>query len=82
MSDKRDSEERKSKKYWKNFHSDNNNSQKEKKLNQDDYLVIKVQNEVSLFRNLFVSEQMLDEDCISTRMFWLKHQSQLPNLFK
>jgi hypothetical protein len=82
LSDKRDSEERKSKKYWKNFHSDNNNSQKEKKLNQDDYLLIKVQNEVSLFRNLIVSEQMPDEDCISTRRFWLKHQSQLPNLFK
>jgi hypothetical protein len=55
---------------------------KKKKLNQDDYLLIKVQNEVSLFRNLIVSEQMPDEDCISTRRFWLKHQSQLPNLFK
>ncbi len=82
LSDLSDSEERKSKKYWKNFHSENKNSQKEKKLNQDDYLLIKIQNEVSLFRNLIVSEQMPDEDCISTRRFWLKHQSQLPNLFK
>jgi hypothetical protein len=55
LSDTRfDSEERKSKKYWKNFHSDDKNSQKEKKLNQDDYLLIKVKNEVSLFSNLIV----------------------------
>ena len=31
---------------------------------------------------MIVSEKMLDEDCTSTRRFWLKNQSTLPNLYK
>ncbi len=43
--------------------------------------MIQVQNEASLFRKLLIDEDMLDEDCISTRRFWLQYKSQLPNLF-
>ena len=82
VSDTSDNEEKKSKKYWKNFHQNTKNTVTERQLTQDDYLSIKVQNEVSLFRNLIVSEKMHDEDCTSTRRFWLKNQSTLPNLYK
>ncbi len=80
--DTSDNEEKKGKKYWKNFHRDNKNTPKERKLNQNEYLSIQVQNEVSVFRSLLVSERMLDEDCISTRRFWLKYQWQLPHYFR
>ena len=43
--------------------------------------MIQVQNEASLFRKLLIDEDMLDEDCISTRRFWLQYKSQLPYLF-
>ncbi len=49
---------------------------KEQQLQQANYLMIQVQNEASLFRKL-----LIDEDCISTRRFWLQYKSQLPYLF-
>ncbi len=58
VSDTSDNEEKKSKKYWKNFHKNTKNTVTERQLTQDDYLSVKVQNEVSLFRNLIVSEKM------------------------
>jgi hypothetical protein len=73
--------ERNSRKFYSNFHKDEKNNKKEQKLLQANYLMIQVQNEVSLFRKLLIDEDMFGEDCISTRRFWLQYKSQLPNLF-
>ena len=47
----------KNKKYWKNFHSEENNNPKERQLNLDNYLLLQIQNEISLFRGFLVTER-------------------------
>jgi hypothetical protein len=70
-----------SRKFYSSFHQDEKNNQKESQLKNDNILLIQVQNEVSIFRKILIDEDMLAEDCISTRRFWLKHKSLLPYLF-
>ena len=69
-------------KYWKRMHKDNNDSQIEKRHTEENYLKLQLENEVSLFRNFLIKEKMLEDDCISTKRFWLRYKSSLPNLFK
>jgi hypothetical protein len=64
-----------SRKFYSSFHQDEKNNQKESQLKNDNILLIQVQNEVSIFRKILIDEDMLAEDCISTRRFWLKHKS-------
>ena len=64
------------------MHRDTNDSQIEKRLTEENYLKFQLENEVSLFRSLLIKEQMLEENCVSTRRFWLKHKTTLPLLFK
>jgi hypothetical protein len=64
-----------------NFHKDEKNNAREQQLQQANYLMVQVQNEVSLFRKLLIDEDMLGENSISTRRFWMQYKSQLPNLF-
>ena len=64
-------DEKNRKKYWKKAHKDNEESSPEEiQANHENYLNIQLKNEVRLFRNLLVKENMLEEDCISTRRFW------------
>ena len=64
------------------MHKDNNDSQIEKRHTEENYLKLQLENEVSLFRNFLIKEKMLEDDCISTKRFWLRYKSSLPNLFK
>ena len=64
------------------MHKDNNDSQIEKRHTEENYLKLQLENEVSLFRNFLIKEKMLEDDCISTKRFWLRYKSALPNLFK
>jgi hypothetical protein len=64
------------------MHKDNNDSQIEKRHTKENYLKLQLENEISLFRNILIKEKMLEDDCISTKRFWFRHKSALPNLFK
>jgi hypothetical protein len=64
------------------MHKDNNDSQIEKRHTKENYLKLQLENQISLFRNILIKEKMLEDDCISTKRFWLRHKSALPNLFK
>jgi hypothetical protein len=78
-----DSEEKKIKKYWSKAHKDNEEStKKEIQMNHNNFLKIQLKNEACLFRSLLEKEKMFEDDCISTRRFWLKCSSTLPYLFK
>ncbi len=57
------------------------NNPKEQQLQQANVRTIEIKNEISLFRKLILEEDMIGEDCISTRRFWLTYRTQLPNLF-
>ena len=64
------------------MHKDDNDSRIEKRHTEENYIKQQLENEVSLFRSLLIKEKMLQYDCISTKRFWLKYKSVLPNLFK
>jgi hypothetical protein len=64
------------------MHKGNNESQIEKRRTEENYLKLQLENEVSLFHNFLIKEKMLEDDCVSTKRFWLRHKSALPNLFK
>ena len=81
LSDPSEIAERNSRKFYSNFHKDEKNNAREQQLQQANYLMVQVQNEVSLFRKLLIDEDMLGENSISTRRFWMQYKSQLPNLF-
>lgn len=73
--DSSDIAELNSRKFYSNFHQDEKNTQKLKQLKNDNILLIQIQNEVSIFRKLLIDEDMLSDDCISKRRFWLKFKS-------
>ena len=80
--DSDDAIEKKKDKYWKRMYKDNNESRIEKRLLDENYLKLQLENEVSLFRSLLINERMLEDNCITTRRFWLNHKLTLPHLFK
>ena len=70
-----------SRRFYSNFQKEEKNNPKEKTLQNDNFLNIQLQNEVNIFRKLIIDDEMLEEDCMNTRRFWLKNKSELPYLF-
>ena len=73
--------EKNCRKFNSSFHKDEKNNPKEQHLQQANVRTFEIKNEISLFRKLILEEDMIGEDCISTRRFWLTYRTQLPNLF-
>ncbi len=72
--------EKNCRKLYSTFHKDEKNNPKEQQLQQANVRTIEIKNEISLFRKLILEEDMIGEDCISTRRFWLTYRTRLPNL--